>query len=189
MSRGTEVIPAVWRVAGDPGAQTRRKRRKRGVRVGAAAVATVPVLPPPPFREETAGGAGAGSCGGVWRGVASAPRRPGRAAAIRGRWPNPQETAAVAISLPEGTSYAEALRKARVEIPLGDLGIEPAFVRRSAIGGLLIGVAGSGSPVARADTLALRLRESLLKQKKWYSYLLKKQYMIRYPYCTMRDSP
>lgn len=46
------------------------------------------------------------------------------------------------VRLLQGVSYAGALRKAKEEILLGDLGLAPVFVRHATGGGLLIGVGG-----------------------------------------------
>lgn len=59
-----------------------------------------------------------------------------------------------------GFLYTKALSHARSEIPLADLGIKDALVRRVAIGGLLVKVHGPGGD-EKADALVERLTSVL----------------------------
>lgn len=50
----------------------------------------------------------------------------------------PPKTVAVAIKGDEGFSYADALKKARTEISLKEIGIDTTKIRRAANGGIII---------------------------------------------------
>lgn len=73
----------------------------------------------------------------------------------------PPRTAAVVIKgRGDHFSYAEALKIAREKINLAEIGIERPKIRKAANGGLLIEVPGVNG-TAKADTLAIKLKETL----------------------------
>ncbi|XP_032688239.1 golgin subfamily A member 6-like protein 6 [Odontomachus brunneus] len=76
--------------------------------------------------------------------------------------PVPPATAVVAVRVEGGLSYAEAIRRVR-EVPLQRMGVRPAFVRRAANGGLLLGLAGPDREGRDrgADYLADKVRAAL----------------------------
>lgn len=84
-------------------------------------------------------------------------RRPGGVGLRR----RPLKTAAITITgIVEGTSYADALKEARKQIPLDELEIEESRIRRVVNGGRIIEIPGVDASI-KADKLAERLREVL----------------------------
>lgn len=67
---------------------------------------------------------------------------------------------AVAIKGDEGFSYAEALKKARTEISLKEIGIEMTKIRRAANGGIIIEIPGVENN-EKANTLTRKLKQVL----------------------------
>lgn len=67
---------------------------------------------------------------------------------------------AVAIKGDEGFSYAEALKKARTEISLKEIGIKMTKIRRAANGGIIIEIPGVENN-EKANTLARKLKQVL----------------------------
>jgi len=73
-------------------------------------------------------------------------------------------TAAVAITVREGISYADILRKAKTEIFLSEIGINSSRIRKGVNGGLIIEIPGEGN-VEKAKTLAHKLKEIMPEVK------------------------
>ncbi|XP_011706373.1 PREDICTED: uncharacterized protein LOC105461569 [Wasmannia auropunctata] len=77
-------------------------------------------------------------------------------ATVRRRAP---QSAAVAMSFPEGMKFADVVKKARDSVSLEELGIEHTRLRATMSGAVLVEIPGRDmSP--KADTLAARLRET-----------------------------
>ncbi|XP_076301808.1 uncharacterized protein LOC143219885 [Lasioglossum baleicum] len=74
----------------------------------------------------------------------------------------PPRTAAVTITVPEGSmaTYEEAIKVARQDINLGDLGIEALTWKRAINGGLIIQIPGAEG-ASRADVLAAKMYSAL----------------------------
>ncbi|EFN89263.1 hypothetical protein EAI_01595 [Harpegnathos saltator] len=77
------------------------------------------------------------------------------------RFPTPVRLVAVAVKVGARTSYAEAFKRARDEIPFGELGIPSVDVGRTADGAFLVRVKDPGNKGEKADKLVEKLRAFL----------------------------
>ncbi|XP_072936966.1 uncharacterized protein [Epargyreus clarus] len=93
--------------------------------------------------------------------VAQAPKksRAGRRKAVKRRLPRVPKSAAVTVTVPEGSNvtYAEVMKTAKGQIKLPDLGIVELRQKRALNGGLLLEVTGEDS-AKKADALAGKLQ-------------------------------
>ncbi|XP_072949802.1 uncharacterized protein [Epargyreus clarus] len=93
--------------------------------------------------------------------VAQAPKkgRAGKRKAVKRRLPRVPKSAAVTVTVPEGSNvtYAEVMKTAKGQIKLPDLGIPELRQKRALNGGLLLEVAGEDS-AEKADALAGKLQ-------------------------------
>ncbi|XP_072934979.1 uncharacterized protein [Epargyreus clarus] len=93
--------------------------------------------------------------------TAQAPKkgRAGKRKAAKRRLPRVPKSAAVTVTVPEGSdvTYAEVMRTARGQIKLTDLGIVELRQKKALNGGLLLEVAGEDS-AEKADVLAGKLQ-------------------------------
>ncbi|GAB1860699.1 CCHC-type domain-containing protein [Camponotus japonicus] len=77
----------------------------------------------------------------------------------------PPKTVGVAIKGEEGFSYADALKKARTEISLKEIGIDTTKIRRATNGGIIIEIPGAENK-EKANVLVQKLKQILLKKAK-----------------------
>jgi len=77
----------------------------------------------------------------------------------------PPKTVAVAIKGEEGFSYADALKKARTEISLKEMGIGTTKIRRATNGGIIIEIPGAENK-AKANLLVQKLKQILSAETK-----------------------
>lgn len=89
------------------------------------------------------------------------------------------KTAAIAIkNSRENFNYGEALRKARKEISVADLGIEVSRVRPALSGGIVIKISGE-SGAAKTDHLATKFRVVLVNKMSVSRPVKKREVFIR----------